>query len=560
MDLRGIRVRENKLLEDITSTTGDVAAASAEKAWLESPTSSLSRMWELNQADKGRYMTGTPGDYDPVTHISNYLDHETAQAKADEAGAPLEIPKDGIRESVLDILIERKRDELKRQSVLARSPGGFAAGTAQLGSALAASIIDPLNVASAFIPIVGQARYGKMLANAATATGRLGVRARVGALEGAVGAAIVEPVVLAAATQEQSDYDISESLNNVAFGVVMGSGLHSGLGTLSDALRKTRITDREALAKAAVAQAVDDVQIDVAPVVSAEKHLSGMLTGNIVSRLKGDEVILPDSEIIPTARTYYQENLQGQTVHREGLGEVQLTGRGWKKLKHGLKGDQLKAQLIPAIPDIIKRGEYKGRSESYKERSDGFEYFHRFEADVEIDGKSVLVGVTVGQDRNGRLFYNMNHNPHLLWQKKGKPQSDLRRMARGSEATGAENQSPALDESINPDQDRINIDVLDINERNAEVSALRDAEKKQAGKSRLADEQASASAEETVKESFADDTDQVLEDIQQQLDELADTLDIDVSQALKPHDDAIAAAQAEGNAFRAAVMCGLRRS
>ena len=43
-------------------------------------------------------------------------------------------------------------------------------------------LLDPLNIASAFVPVVGEARYANLLARAASPLGRAGVRAGVGAL------------------------------------------------------------------------------------------------------------------------------------------------------------------------------------------------------------------------------------------------------------------------------------------------------------------------------------------------------------------------------------------
>ena len=102
-----------------------------------------------------------------------------------------------------------------------------------------ASLLDPINVASAFLPVVGQAKWAAIV-------GRLGLRGLTkrklflrgtrGALEGAVGAAIIEPVILTAARQEQADYDLTSSMVNIGIGGILGGGLHIGGGALRDAL------------------------------------------------------------------------------------------------------------------------------------------------------------------------------------------------------------------------------------------------------------------------------------------------------------------------------------
>ena len=55
-----------------------------------------------------------------------------------------------------------------------------------------------------------------------------------GAVEGAGGALIIEPLVYGVAQRIQADYDIYDSFLNVAFGSVIGGGLHVGAGKLKD--------------------------------------------------------------------------------------------------------------------------------------------------------------------------------------------------------------------------------------------------------------------------------------------------------------------------------------
>jgi hypothetical protein len=139
-------------------------------------------------------------------------------------------------------------------------------------------MLDPLNVASAFIPVVGEARFAAL----AGCIGVGGARAVTGAVEGAVGAAILEPIVLAGARYEQADYDIVDSLANIAFGAGIGAGLHFAGGALKDRIEVRRTAspierqiddlpraDQEALARTAVAQMSEGRPVDVGPVMDA---------------------------------------------------------------------------------------------------------------------------------------------------------------------------------------------------------------------------------------------------------------------------------------------------
>ena len=59
-------------------------------------------------------------------------------------------------------------------------------------------------------------------------------RLKRGVAEGAVGATLIEPLVYGVAQRVQADYDIYDSFLNVAFGTVIGGGLHVGAGKLRD--------------------------------------------------------------------------------------------------------------------------------------------------------------------------------------------------------------------------------------------------------------------------------------------------------------------------------------
>ena len=82
----------------------------------------------------------------------------------------IEVGDEGIKEGLANLLAERHDERLDFQVTLRRSRGGFGLGAAQFGVALAGSVLDPLNVASAFIPTVG-------LARGATVASRLGRKA-----------------------------------------------------------------------------------------------------------------------------------------------------------------------------------------------------------------------------------------------------------------------------------------------------------------------------------------------------------------------------------------------
>ena len=214
------------------STLGETLGAVAEDAWNFNPLPSAIRFFEL-EANRNEDTNEPLISRDELNKKYSNLDLFFDQ---DE------------KQSTVDILVNRKTLERERQSIIARGPegsfnpfnSGFYTGGAKLATSLAVSIADPINIASAFIPVVGEARFASLVARQGLTKAR-GIR---GVVEGAVGAAVVEPIVLTAATAEQADYGLMDSFLNVTFGSIIGGGLHVGAGALKDFRTRRAFEDR----------------------------------------------------------------------------------------------------------------------------------------------------------------------------------------------------------------------------------------------------------------------------------------------------------------------------
>ena len=239
--------RDRNLLDDVVTGQFDAAEAAWDQQAFENPVAAARRLAQLDEAEQGRVVrpamtargyTSPAVRAEPETPL---LTAEQARARIKEEGLDLTVDDAGIRAGALDILIERKREETKRKFILDNAPASTV--PVQLLAGFAASVLDPINVASAFVPVVGEARYASMLARAGqSVAARAAVRAQVGAVEGAVGAAMLEPLILYASARDQADYDLTNSLLNVAFGSAMGGGLHSAGGLIGD-LRRGNLLD-----------------------------------------------------------------------------------------------------------------------------------------------------------------------------------------------------------------------------------------------------------------------------------------------------------------------------
>lgn len=247
------------------ATLGEVASATLEETLASNPSVAYYREKYLEKA----------GELSPDT-----VDAVSARQRLKEEGLEgrLRIPDQGIPRFALDTLIDRKREEVKREEVLSRAPPGIASGSVRLAVGLGASLLDPLNIAAGFFPVVGEARYARLLSKAPGFLGRTAVRAGVGAVEGTAGTAAIEAIVYSSKQADQADYDMADSLANIAFGGVFGAGLHVMGGALGEVARALRggaadvaanvsPDTRAAALKTAVAQAAQGEPVNVEPLI-----------------------------------------------------------------------------------------------------------------------------------------------------------------------------------------------------------------------------------------------------------------------------------------------------
>lgn len=134
------------------------------------------------------------------------------------------------------ILADNKRAEIIRNALIEKSPQGLGAGLLKFGAGLAAMATDPLEVATTFIPVAGPA----LKARAVSRLGQVGGRVAIGATEGAVGQALVEPIYYGLSKQQQLDYTMADALTNVGFGLLFGGGVGAVAGVLGRRAQRAR--------------------------------------------------------------------------------------------------------------------------------------------------------------------------------------------------------------------------------------------------------------------------------------------------------------------------------
>tara|TARA_Y100000004_G_C8939368_1_gene423513 strand:- start:248 stop:1993 length:1746 start_codon:yes stop_codon:yes gene_type:complete len=253
----------DQYFDNAKAGTLDVLGATFEETMYYNPVNALGRIADqkLGRGRQGRNLTR-----------DEYLESEYYREG-------MTVGEDGITEGLASLLADRHDERSAFQTTLSRSRGGFGLGAAQFGVALAGSVIDPLNVASAFIPSVAVARGATMAAKIKPAGAARAVRQRLdgktsgsrfatGTIDGAIGAAVVEPLVIGAAALEgDDDYTLMDSFLNVALGSALGGGLHWGAGKISDRINKLPAPTRDQAQRTSVAQLALDKEVEVTKLI-----------------------------------------------------------------------------------------------------------------------------------------------------------------------------------------------------------------------------------------------------------------------------------------------------
>lgn len=238
--------------------------------WLEKNDSAL---WGLIEWDNG-----------------NMLTKEEANARAKERGLPLQFDED-IYESAFMLMADRKRKELDRMFYMTQgeqSAGRFVGGMA---TQMLASIMNPLDFALMFVPIVGQAGKAKGLAMAGAGqfrrtlarglvTTEQALAKRVAAprltavaIEGTVGQAITEIPLFMANVQDQADYDFSDFGINILAGGVFATGLRVGLDGAAKLLNRVNATTKEISFKRAIDQFAKGEDIRIQEYIELDENI-----------------------------------------------------------------------------------------------------------------------------------------------------------------------------------------------------------------------------------------------------------------------------------------------
>lgn len=218
----------------------------------------------------------------PEPDDDEMLTPEQVKASFGHLGVSFDRP---VSRRVAEMTARRRQEDMHREEIIAASPQSLAAKGVRFGAALLGAAVDPLNIASAFIPVMRETTFARIAAQSGITTARLAA----GASGGFVGALAVEPLTYGLSRQLQLDYSMGDALLNIALGTAIGAGLHVGVGAIGDRLAARPEAEappvqpdfvataspeaREGAIRAAVAQFAEGRPVDVAPIFGVDRTL-----------------------------------------------------------------------------------------------------------------------------------------------------------------------------------------------------------------------------------------------------------------------------------------------
>lgn len=231
---------------------------------------------------------------------------------------------------------------------------------------------------------------------------------------------VFQPILQRATYDPSARFDLSEALYDAAVGAAMG-GIGAGVDVIrqrgssqanAQSTQEVRPEVREGIDTPAPANAAEGTQNAVPGVETAANKGE---TVQIVERLRESIPGLNGTEPVSTVSSKAIPFVEGRTmaekarkmfeaikgvVSRPGFGDIDINGRSVKDdLSHGVGG--AKAAVIPAIPEVLRRGQQIDFQQNWKGRPyDGYV----FAAPVTMDGETAYVAAVVKRTSKNRFY------------------------------------------------------------------------------------------------------------------------------------------------------------
>lgn len=285
----------------VAPTAGQVLGATAGQALADLPTVRIGRAIQRFVAGNGIVLGPEQGGDGTAIAPEPTIPKDEANKTYGIPGV-LSFDQD-VAPSVAQDLYEHHVAEIQRADVLNRNQGGLLqGGLARFVTGGALSMVDPINLAAAFVPGAPEAKVAALLGDAAQgAAGRLAVRAITGATQGIAGSAALQPLDAALKWGDQDDWDMGSAVSSVFWGGVLGGALHAALGAGAGEVH-------EPMMKGSISSIADTRPVDVAPLLDVHDALSAQ--NELQMWARGQQRV--DSE--------FEANEQAQAAYSQQLG------------------------------------------------------------------------------------------------------------------------------------------------------------------------------------------------------------------------------------------------
>lgn len=252
-----------------------------------------------------------------------------------------------IKETAASLIAQRKMDENDRDYVIGSGETNSFRKATSIPVGMAASLLDPVNTASMFVPVVGEAKFAAMTAKYGGSV--LKARLLKGAYQGLVGTAMVEPFVLIPNMQQQANYDIGDSALALGYGVGLGAFLHAGLGAIHDHLQRFSQNDRNAVFEAAMNNVLNDKP------VTSPSRIAEFSEANPIHQFEGEGGLVPhetdpSSVETPTDHARYQEINARQAELRSQDPAGHLANEEYQQLAQEIEDIKNRNSKDPGMP------------------------------------------------------------------------------------------------------------------------------------------------------------------------------------------------------------------
>lgn len=106
---------------------------------------------------------------------------------------------------------------------------------------------------------------------------------------------------------------------------------------------------------------------------------------------------------------YFADNIQGKIFDIGKYKNIRISRNARDRYKK-YSADRRKLIIVLKLLEILKTAKYKRSSDKYKYREDNITIFHYFTNEIYIDKEKYSVYITIGEDENGNLFYDLDEN------------------------------------------------------------------------------------------------------------------------------------------------------